>query len=160
MRPCLLARPFNPTLSASLLYVSTILGVPFCSHYSSAEFLSNVSPAVNQQPIKQSAKHRAVTFLWRLLPNWPLLTQSLEAATELATAHSIILRLAPPLLASLALSTCSASIGRFHFQRFRVFRCLMFLLHGVRTSVRARSANCLLGTGYETSSSILQPNQL
>ena len=64
----------------------------------------------------------------------------MEAATELATAHSIILRLAPPLLASLALSTCSASIGRFHIQRFRVFRCLMFLLHGVRTSVRARSA--------------------
>jgi hypothetical protein len=64
----------------------------------------------------------------------------MEAATELATAHSITLRLAPPLLASLALSTCSASIGRFHFQRFRVFRCLMFLLHGVRTSVRARSA--------------------
>ena len=57
--------------------MSTILGAPFCSHCSSAELLSNVSPAINQQPINQSAKHRAVTFLWRLLPNWPLLTQSL-----------------------------------------------------------------------------------
>ena len=63
----------------------------------------------------------------------------MEAATELATAHSITLRLAPPFLASLALSTCSASVGRFHLRRFRVFRCLMFLLHDVRTSARAFS---------------------
>ena len=80
----------------------------------------------------------------RQLTNQPISTAPssdlpMEAATELATAHSITLRLAPPFLASLALSTCSALVGRFHLRRVRVFRCLMFLLHDVRTSARAFS---------------------
>jgi len=73
----------------------------------------------------------------------------MEATTELATAHSIILRLVPPLLASLALSTCSASIGRFRFQRFAFSAAPCFFSTACARRCARVPRRTLLGTGYE-----------
>ena len=129
------------TCSASLLYVSTILGAPFCSHYSPAEFLSNVSPAVNQQPIKQSAEHRAVTFLWRLLPNWQLLTQSFYAWYPLSLPPWLFLHV-------------RHQFGRFHLRRFRSFRCLARLSDASLVPTLTRATLHALGAGDSAASTI------
>ena len=76
----------------------------------------------------------------------------MEATTELATAHSIIggyYRTGHCSLNHSTLGTPSPCLlGSFYMfginwpvslSEVRVFRCPMFLLHGVRTSVRARS---------------------
>ena len=108
----LLARPFNPTLSASLLYVSTILGAPFCSHYSPAEFLSNVSPAFGRFRLRRFRSFRCLARL-----SDASLVPTLTRATlhALGAGDSAASTISPQ-----SYAVCATTTSRHHHKHHRI----------------------------------------